>query len=71
MARKILVAASVAALVALGACSAGDNTAYDTGMGATTGAFATPPATTYPPVGLSVGATTGATTTVDTTVRYP
>jgi hypothetical protein len=69
MIRKITVAASVAALAALGACSRGDNAAYDTAAaGATTGAMATPPA-----VGLSTGATTtvgmstGATTTVDTT----
>lgn len=75
MNRKFTVAAaSLAALVALGACSRGDNAEYDTTAGATSGAMATPP--TYTPgVGMSTGATTGtttgATTSVDTTTKKP
>jgi len=72
MNRTFTVAASLVALVALGACSRGDETAYDTAAGATAGAMATPPA----PIGMSVGATTsvglstGATTSViDTTKK--
>lgn len=65
MARKFLVAASVAAAVVLGACARSDDTAYDSAAGATAGAMATPPASTYPPVGMSVGATT----TVDTSLK--
>jgi hypothetical protein len=58
MARKYLVAASVAAAVVLGACARNDDAAYDSAAGATAGAMATPPASTYPSVGTSVGAST-------------
>jgi hypothetical protein len=74
MIRTITVAASIATAVALGACSRNDNAEYDSAAGATTGAYATPPAVTPAPIGMSTGATTsaigmstGATTTVDTT----
>ncbi len=71
MVRKITTAASVAALVALGACGRADEAMYDSAAGATSGALATSP-TAYPRTGLSVGATTGATTTTDTTsTKWP
>jgi hypothetical protein len=53
MSRKTLAAATIVSLIALGACARGDDNAYDTAVGATAGAMATPA-----PIGLSVGATT-------------
>jgi hypothetical protein len=69
MARKFIVAASVAALVTLGACAGGDDAAYDSAAGATAGAMATPPASTFPPVGTSVGATTATDSLLPDTTR--
>jgi hypothetical protein len=66
MARKWMMAVAVTALVALGACGRDDTLEYDSAAGATAGAMATPPASPYPPVGLSVGATT---TPLDTTLK--
>ena len=66
MIRKITVAAvSVAAAVAFAACSRGDDTAYDTAAGATTGAMATPaPELARPGVGVTTTTTVGSTTVV-------
>jgi hypothetical protein len=63
MARRIMTAASAAAVLALCACARGPDNAYDT-AGTTAGAMATPPA-----IGLSVGATTGMTTGMTTLTR--
>ena len=66
---RITVAAASVALVALAACSRGDNNAYDS-AGGTAGAMATPPATTPAPSN-AVGGTTGATTSVGLTMGAP
>ncbi len=66
MNRKITVAVSFAALAVLGACGRGDRAAYDTAVGATSGAMATPPV--YPGAGAGMGTTTGATTGMTTGV---
>lgn len=66
---RITVAAASVALVALAACSRGDNSAYDS-AGGTAGAMATPPASTTPApssIGSTTGAMTGATTSVGMT----
>jgi hypothetical protein len=55
MARRALAITTGFTLVALAACARGDDTAYDTAAGMTSGAMATPPA---------IGMTTGATTSV-------
>lgn len=53
MSRKTLAAVTITTIIALGACSRGDDNTYDT-AGTTAGAMATPPA----PIGMSTGATT-------------
>ena len=58
---RITVAAASVALLALAACSRGDNNAFDS-AGGTAGAMATPPATT--PSTTTPSSSVGTTTTV-------
>ena len=68
MTRRFAAVASVAALIAIGACGRDDSAAYDTAAGATAGAMATPPPYT-PTIGATTGTTTGTTTGATTLPR--
>jgi hypothetical protein len=61
--RITMAAASVAALVAFGACSRGEDYSDTTSAGSTAGAMATPPAP-LPGVGRTTTTTVGSTTVV-------
>lgn len=61
--RMTVAAASVAALISLGACSRGENYGDTTSVGSTAGAMATPPAP-LPGVGRTTTTTVGSTTVV-------